>query len=376
MLTPIADITSTSSVISVAPNIWTGEWVSRVTSGLLYNMPVASYSGDTTYFISGTVSNLKPITVVCEDCLCLLYDCISAVITKYFAIQNTASPKELERYKTTLFDIQTLYMQLRLSEGCETEEDTRAICGKIRIILQAWDCTCDTALNSGYSREIVPVIGTGSTTTSGTNIYNGDGVPAVGLGNNGDYYFDNLTGDVYKKITGAWVVQFTMGITALVSNHILESDNTRYHTHSDVYTELKSIEFDVTDVKDGSVLCLSANLDFYEPTGENTAIRIGLVAVGADDTTIPIDADYDGSMFSVTLEAEFYIQEVTGDLTVTGMMYKLFSPSGTIVYGYKEVAERLNATLTPNEINILVKSDDNITNIYLSNVRLNHLRTV
>ena len=41
-----------------------------------------------------------------------------------------------------------------------------------------------------------------------TNIWlNGTGVPAAGLGNDGDYYLDDATGDYYTKVTGAWVLQ-------------------------------------------------------------------------------------------------------------------------------------------------------------------------
>jgi len=301
-----------------------------------------------------------------------LYECISSIITKYFSIQSTASPTELARYQTTLFDIQTLYMQFRLSEGCETEADTRAICGQIRAIVGAWDCECDMTLNSTYSVEIVPISGGSSTSVSGTNIYNGDGAPLVSLGNNGDYYFDNVTGDVYKKVLGAWVVQFSMTLTALVSNHLLESDNTEVISFLDVYTELKSIEFDVTDVQDGSVLQFAANVRFEEPTGADTAIRVNLVGTTTNSLTIPIDAAFNGTQFPMTLEVEYYIDNGV----VVGRMYKLFSITGLFAYGYEKINIALQATLTPNEINFLVKSDDNITSIYLNNIRLNHLRTV
>lgn len=375
MQTPIADVVSSDAVVTITP-IWTKYWTSRISSALSYTMPAASYTGNTLYYIKGTVEGLAESTVVCDDCLCLLYTCISTIITKYFAIQSTASPVELARYQTTLFDIQTLYMQFRLSEGCETEADTRAICGQIRAIVGAWDCDCDMTLNTTYSVEIVPISGGSSTTTSGTKIYNGDGVPAGSLGNNDDYYFDNLTGDVYKKVLGAWVVQFSMSLTAVVSNHLIASDNTSVSTHSDVYTELKSIEFDVADVQDGSVLVLSANLGFYEPTGYDTAIRLNVVGTSTDSTTIPVNADYDGVRFPLTLEIEYYIKDVAGTLTVIAKMYKLFGITGMVAYNYEAINVNLQATLTPNEINLLVKSDDNTTDIYLNNIRLNHLRTV
>lgn len=376
METPIPDIVDTGATITT-PDLWTKLWVSKISSALVYKMPSAAYTGDTTYRVTGTVTGISEATVVCDSCLCLLYECISSVISKWLSIKETASPSDLEKYETVLFELLVLHMQYSMSEGCETEADTRAICGRMQTILNAWDCECDITANSSYSVEVVPVIGSGSSTSvGGTIIYNGDGVPSVSVGNNGDFYFNNLTGGVFKKITGVWVLQFTMVINALLSNHLIASDNTSVSTHSDVYTELKSIEFDVTDVQDGSVLVLSANLGFYEPTGDDTAIRLNVVGTSTDSTTIPVNADFDGNRFSLTLEAEFYIMDLVGTLTVIGVMYKLYGSAGIVAYGYEQLNVNLNATLTPNEVNLLAKSDDNITDIYLNNIKLNHLRTV
>ena len=42
---------------------------------------------------------------------------------------------------------------------------------------------------------------------AGTSIYSGDGAPSDSLYANGDLYVDLLTGDVYKKTAGAWITQ-------------------------------------------------------------------------------------------------------------------------------------------------------------------------
>ena len=372
----IADVVSTAATVTITP-IWTKYWVSRVTSALIYNMPSPAYTGDTTYRVTGTITGIAETTVVCDSCLCLLYECISSVITKWLSIKETASPADLEIYETVLFELLVLHMQYSMSEGCETEADTRAICGRMQAILNAWDCECDITANSPYSVEVIPVIGSGSSTSvGGTIIYNGDGVPSVLVGNNGDFYFNNLTGGVYKKVAGAWALQFTMVINALVSNHLLGSDNTTVISFLDKYTELKSYEFDVTDVIDGSVLILSANLRVAVPTGANTSLRISLIGTSTDNTTIPLDADF-GATFPINIEIEYYVKDVKGTLTIVGKMYKLTTPSGIAIFEFENVKSvPLQATLTPNEINILVKSDDDITSIYLDNSRLNHLRTV
>ena len=370
----IADEDSSDALIAITP-IWTKYWTSRVTSYLEYTMPSDAYTGDTLYEIVGTITGIAESTVVCDDCLCVMYDCINSIINKYLALQDTGAPDELQKYETVLFNLLLLYQQHSMAEGCETEADVKAICGKIQILLQAWDCTCETAVSVPYSVEITPISGGTSTTTSGTKIYNGDGVPSVSLGNNDDYYFNNTTGGVYKKVLGLWVLQFTMQITALVSNQLLYSNNTAVISFLDDYTELKSIEFDITDVQEASVLQMSANLRMDEPTGDDTAIRVNLVGTSTDSTTIPIDAAFDESQFPLTLEVDYYVKEVTSVLTIIGKQTRLLAYTGVLYYNYEVISIPLNTTLTPNEINILVKSDDNITSIYLDNIRLNHLRT-
>jgi hypothetical protein len=50
---------------------------------------------------------------------------------------------------------------------------------------------------------------------SGTNWFNGSGAPASTLGNNGDYYLDTATGNVYLKTSGAWGAIYSPAIAAL-----------------------------------------------------------------------------------------------------------------------------------------------------------------
>jgi hypothetical protein len=374
METPIADIVDTGATITT-PDLWTKLWVSKISSALVYRMPRESYTGSIAYNVAGTVAGLSSINVVCEQCLCNLYTCISALVTKYELALSSGNDKDIAKYNYILMLLHTYHMQYYFAEGCGTEEDVRAICGKIQNLIGLWDCTCSTTNTEQYSIEVIPVTAGSGTTVAGTNIYNGDGVPSVSLGSNGDFYFNNLNGDVYKKVTGAWVLQFTMGITALLSNHLLGSDNTTVISFLNVYTELKSYEFDVTDVQDGSVLVVSGNLRIDEPTGDDTAIRVNLVGTATDSTIIPVDAAF-GATFPINIEIEYYIKEVAGTLTVVGKMWKLTTPSGIALFDKSIIAIPLQATLTPNEINFLVKSDDNITSIYLDNSRINHLRTV
>lgn len=370
-----------AEIITVTP-IFTKRWVSKINRYVIYEIPESLNetvkSNDIMYSIEGTLAGQSYIDVACSDCICSILTCINQVYNSY----KIAVEKDSVRARELQVQLDMLYLLLfryLLSEECGADVDTASICAEIKSYLDYTGLICCTDTSTtGYSVEVVPY-GTGGSSTltiNGTQWYSGLTNPSSGLGNNGDYYLQTTTHEIWKKSLGIWTMLFALNVTSLVSNHLIESDNTSVYTHSDVYTELKSIEFDVADVQDGSVLVLSANLGFYEPTGEDTAIRLNIVGTSTDSITIPINADFDGNRFYLTLEAEFYVMDVAGTLTIIAVMYKLFSVAGVIDYGYEQLSVNLNATLTPNEINLLVKSDDNITDIYLNNIRLNHLRTV
>lgn len=376
MKTPIADVVSTDATVTITP-IWTKYWVSRVTSALIYKMPSACSTGDTTYRIVGTVTGIAEATVVCDSCLCFLYECVSSVITKWLSIKETASPADLEKYQTVLFELMVLHMQYSMSEGCKTEADTRAICGRMQAILNAWDCECDVTSNSAYSVEVVPVIGVGGgmAVIGGTTWYSETGVPSSSLGNLNDFYLDTDTGSIYKKTSGGWVLQFTMAITALYGNYLSVSHTNLHFVISDVFTEIISHEFAEDEVADGTVLCVDANLIFTEPTGGDTQLRLNLVGDSAtDSTTITVDASLGGASFPVTLKTEYYVKDVAGTLTVVGKRYELVSNTGIVAYDFSAISIAL-AELA-NEINVLAKSDDNATPITLYTFRVERKRTV
>ncbi len=51
----------------------------------------------------------------------------------------------------------------------------------------------------------------------GTIWYSTAGVPDAGVGNDGDFYLDTATSDVYKKVTGSWAIQLNIQGTAGIS---------------------------------------------------------------------------------------------------------------------------------------------------------------
>lgn len=311
METPIADVTSSAAEITITP-IWTKYWVSRVTSYLSYRMPDECYTGDTSYYVVGTVTGIDDATVVCEDCLCLLFNCITVVINKYFEAKATLSPNDLQTYRDTLSDLQTLYMQYQIAEQCDTEEGVRDICGEMRAILAAWDCTCDTALNSEYSTQVIAVASSTGSNIGGTQIHSGDIVPSPSLGNTEDFYFKNTDGGVWKKTSSGWVEQFSMTLTALASNYVMHEVLTPVSTVSATHAQLGTMSFDKADVKDGSALVVDANLTLEEDTSSVTQVQMVFAGVTSSTDNFNIDTTNDGTSFTSSIRMTYYIENTNG----------------------------------------------------------------
>ena len=305
-----------------------------------------------------------------------MYVCVKQMFTQYMN-EIGRNPELATRYESLLIRLNSLYMLYGIALNCGNADQLKDICTQIQAIINVVGCVCcDDEEDSGYSVEVIALGGGGSGFIAGTKWYSGVTPPLVTEGVNGDFYLDIVSYGVYKKVGGVWVLQFTMTFTGTIGNYLMESDNVEVSTHSDVYTELKSIEFDITDVKDGSVLVLSANLKYLTPTGENTAVRVNAVGVTTDSTSIFIDGNIDGISFMTTLEIEYHVADVGGSLTIVGKTWKLIGEAGILAYGQGVLNIVLNPTLTANSIDVLAKSYNNITEIYLVNTRLNQLRTV
>lgn len=61
-------------------------------------------------------------------------------------------------------------------------------------------------INENFSELYQNGSGGSGGTGDGAKWFNGEGAPSSGLGDNGDYYLDSLTGDVYNKQSGSWSV--------------------------------------------------------------------------------------------------------------------------------------------------------------------------
>jgi hypothetical protein len=167
----------------------------------------------------------------------------------------------------------------------------------------------------------------------------------------------------------------TVSFTGTVGNYLMESSTTTVNTVSNTYVSLKDYDFDVTDVADGSVLQMSANMRFEEPLTNGTSIKIEFDGATTDDIEIPIDAAYNGTSLPLTLDVEFLISDSSG-IKLIGRVTRISSKNGLVYYDYEQLTVSLNATLTDNTITLYAKNGDSKANIYVDNFRINHLRTI
>jgi len=71
---------------------------------------------------------------------------------------------------------------------------------------RAYNLTSIEPITIGVSTLTFEQISGGTTPGGGSAWYDAAGVPDVGTGVNGDYYLNTTNGDVYKKVTGSWVL--------------------------------------------------------------------------------------------------------------------------------------------------------------------------
>lgn len=199
MEVPIADVSSTTSKITITP-IWTKRWVSRISNYLTYKMPIGTFTGDILYEVVGTLSGIAYKDVLCSDCLCTMYVCMKKMFSNYM---NEMGRNEAlaSRYMALLVRMNALYMLYAVAQACSNEKELRDICSQIEAIINLSGCVCCIDDDSDeYSVEVIPVIaGSGSSVFGGTKWYYGDGVPNSSVGNIDDFYLDTTNKSVYIK---------------------------------------------------------------------------------------------------------------------------------------------------------------------------------
>lgn len=143
---------------------------------------------------------------------------------------------------------------------------------------------------------------------AGSSWLNGNGVPSSGLGNDGDYYLDDLTGDVYTKVSGSWGsaianIKGPAGANGLDGQDGSSSSYFFYRTK----TTITSGDPLATHVRwNQTAQTTSTELGISVETDDNVDITIFLKLLQVGDTIIIQDKD---------VSANFQTWEVSASIT-------------------------------------------------------------
>ena len=135
---------------------------------------------------------------------------------------------------------------------------------------------------------------------------NGNNIPLVTLGNDDDYYLDDITGDYYKKILGVWVYQGTLeGIQGIQgppgpASIIWEASNVGLNL-------VTGILIPSGNAASGSVTTLNTIIDYTLPTPDiafiNFMIEMEFVCNAGDAARIEIDLSPYVNLFPISQTA-------------------------------------------------------------------------
>ena len=306
----IANLPGSGATLS-STDLWSHTWTGTMTTTLSYAMPTDSYTGITTFYIDGELTGVDTVYVACDDCSCQMLDCIEAIFRKYQAALVAVNSFNVYKYGNLFEQILGLWMLYERKKQCGTEDELRELCGEMKDLIGD-ECTCcDEEDDNDWSTEITAV-SSSSTSTAGSKILFGEGVPSDSIGANGDMYINTLNGAVYSKILGAWELQYTMTLTSLLSNYIMHEVYTPVSTVSGTLATLGTTTFNLADVKDGSVLAMEANLTFEEDTSADTQVQIVIDGETAVTDDFYVDTTNDGTSFTVSFKVSYYIEDTGG----------------------------------------------------------------
>jgi hypothetical protein len=200
----VADVLGATSSLTIGPNIYSGSYTSIFTTTSQYSFGGGFIVEDVKTFSDSTIVDSN--SLVCKV-RCLLDD-YRKQIKDIIAAGGDA----------TQLTIATNYIlaSLRVYEAfiaCDDRAGAIKIKDDLLEFIETCDCDCDDCDSPDETGpvEILPI-------SSITQVVNGDsaeilfgtGVPSGVLGDDLDTYINVTNGDMYKKISGAWVMQLTL----------------------------------------------------------------------------------------------------------------------------------------------------------------------
>jgi len=191
--------------------LWTGAWQSDISTIVGYNIELWETAGNNWITFTYTLTGYEAHTVVCDDCVCCIRQCIVNLNTK-LATYSGSNGARYNAIKSILDAVERNWMLWQMAEICGVDSD--AYCQNIKELAVADDCDCADTTDTS-PEEVVPWgASAGGTSTSGTIWLSGpgSGVPAAAAGNSGYYYLVTTTsgswtlGDILLSDGSTWTL--------------------------------------------------------------------------------------------------------------------------------------------------------------------------
>jgi len=281
-----------------------------------------------------------------------------------------------------------------MCDTCGSSNCSSRLTGDIKYDGSEFVCTVDTVeqfniqpgdylnaiLNILFTQTCTILTGIDSGSLTGAAWLNGTGAPSSGLGNDGDYYLETVTGDVYSKTSGTWAIVANIkgatgatGATGVSGGVGADGLSFRFGTgipssglgnDGDTYIDLASPDIDVYTKSGGSWTDTTLNLK--GATGATGAA--GTNGTDGDDGFNFIQGNgvpsgglgNDGDTYLNNSNGDIYLK-VTGSWSLTGNIYTGSITGLEHLFNAGKIVEQtLTANIAlPTEL-LLAFADDNV----------------
>lgn len=191
--TKAASITKTTQDVRLT-SFYTGVHQATLTTSLVYDF------GNGWTITDSVVAYKDKLEVVCATSLCNFYCGIKKRQEKYESLKAT-KPTAAKEYKDEFLYAMSLLTLIRRAYSCGKTADVTTLSAQLEALVSC-DCGCD-------GEGPVEVSSISSVYAAFNSWLNGSGAPDDANGADGDFYLDTTNQDVYKKVNGSWVFQFS-----------------------------------------------------------------------------------------------------------------------------------------------------------------------
>uniref|UniRef100_A0A6M3KR34 Uncharacterized protein n=1 Tax=viral metagenome TaxID=1070528 RepID=A0A6M3KR34_9ZZZZ len=360
----MADVVTDSEEYYLGPRIWTGVYRISLSSVLQYTLP-------DDLVVQATILGNTTDEVECDECLCLYFPCMETLYENYYTYLGNNANKA-ETLKKVIDQLELNFMMYIAAEDCG--EDSSVYCEKIADILSTQNCNC-SPVTGDTSIEIIPVISSiGGGSGSGTccDIFSVTSDPLSTLGKTGDWAFED-NGDCWKKVAGAWVLQFNImgaagatgatGATGaqgdpgacIIIQELFPSVNTGIGIEM-----LKSGNIPTVDIAQYDEIYIQAEFDIAENCDSSVYLQTSTgIHIGKKFNNIA------GSLQHVRIDAILKVFSLTGpsNIKMTQLVFVHPTITGDVVSDvkpYGDLAEGITISLVPSNITIWAMCNDDV----------------